>query len=683
MKISNSIAFCLLGAGIAGSVQASVEGSVIVESNGAAVSEVRQFNSRGDLVPMQDRAQVLVPGFGGVPDLSHPQKVLVLLIGPNYQRRSLADLQTMFEGSGSKSLKNYYETQSGGKLRFGSFVYQSVPQPGYNGCSLDVGAQLARYSESSGDKVIDFDHVFYMGSFDYSKCPGGAGPAAAYGSLGTLEVSNQFGSYKHTSSWYSDQYQTSEFILNHEFGHQLGWLHSNLSSAQQHVEYGDYGEVMGSPFADYRISAFRKWSYGWMESARTLRDGEYGVPIEISRRTGPDLLMVPLSISRLKTQYIGRTMLAIAIEDEIPDQSGQPLPWRRTGLLPRIVSTGLPFSATSVLIDPNFDGTTQSQRDLVFDRPGIYPIPEAGVTVVVDRVSRSSAQVRIYDSQAPSLVGIHVLPNPSSLACYHRLFRLSGVPNGASVTTQMQNDGARELMKTLATGGDLNYSMFLGAGPLSLSASVMNADESYSVYNAVAGSAPNCTELTPVLNIEQTRMDGVYSRECGLIATQAYNFGSPTTQIYAGLGGMGWSFAGYGSWNLRGVDNRQIATTYWSDGSFPIGATTLAPVDCYDRPVPKLQLSVASLSADCKTVTFKVNQSAPGLAQSQISVSASVFGAGVGTYGNCGIDGEVAGSGSCTMIFDSSLHLKNFNVTASSPSDSTALQGTFICGASD
>ncbi|MDZ4812559.1 MAG: hypothetical protein SGI99_08095 [Pseudomonadota bacterium] len=681
MKIHPSIACCLLAAGLLGSAHASVQGIVIAESADGRSTELQQFNSRGVLVPAQQRGQTLVPGYGGLPDVSHPQKVLVLLIGPNYQAHPLAELQNLFEGSGPKSLKSFYESQSGGRLRFAPFVYRSIAQPGYNGCVLNVDSQLARYTEATGDRAIDFDHVFYMGSFDQSKCTGVFTGTIASASAGTIRVSNQYGSYEHTASSYSDEYMANEYILSHEFGHQLGWDHSNSSSTTQHFAYGDAGEVMGAPYGEYRVSAFRKWSYGWMESTRTLGETEYGSSIQISRRSGPELLMVPLPISRLKTQYMGRTMLAIAIEDEIPDQNGG-LPWRRAGLLPRIVSTGLPFSATSVLIDPAFDGSTQKTSNLVIDRPGNYSLPEAGVTIVVEQVSRSSATLKIYNDLRPSPFSISMLPNPSGTACYHRVFAMHGIRTNALVTAQTQSDGARETMKQVGTSDIANYAWFLGAASMSVSAAEMNTDGSYTTYNATAPAARECTELPPVLQIEQTRLDETYGPECGLITTSATNLASPTTSIFGQLGANSWSFAGYDTWNLFGFDNRQIATTHWADSAFEIGTTTVAPVECFGRPVPKLQFAATSFSADCKTVSFKITQTAPGIAGSHMALTLGTFGPDGAKYQECAMGSESAGTTSCDLTFDSSLNLRRFTARAESPSDLAAMQGTFLCKAS-
>lgn len=681
MKMHRSIACCLLAAGFLGSAHASVQGIVISESADGRSTELQQFNSKGVLVPVQNRGQTLVPGFGGLPDVSHPQKVLVLLIGPNYQARPLEKLQALFEGSGPNSLKSFYESQSNGRLRFAPFVYRSIPQPGYNGCVLNVDSQLARYTEATGDREIDFDHVFYMGSFDRRKCDGVSSGAYASGSSGTIRVSNQYGSYEHTASSYSDEFITSEFILSHEFGHQLGWDHSNSSSSTQHFAYGDVGEVMGSPYGAYRVSAFRQWSYGWMESARTLGETEYGSSIQISRRGGPELLMVPLPISRLKTHYTGRTMLAIAIEDEIPDQNGG-LPWRRAGLLPRIVSTGLPSSGTSVLIDPAFDGSTQKTSNLVIDRPGTYSLPEAGVTIVVEQVSRSSATLKIYNDLQPSPFSISMLPNPSGTACYHRAFATHGMPANAAVTAQTQSDGARETLKMVGTGDTANYAWFLGAASMSVSAAVMNTDGSYTTYNATARAARECTELPPVLQIEQTRLDESYGPECGMITTSATNLGSPTTSIFGQLGANSWSFAGHDTWNLFGFDNRQIATTQWSDSAFEIGTTTVAPVECFGRPVPKLQFAATSFSADCKTVSFKITQTAPGIAGSHIALTLGTFGPEGAKYQECTMGSELAGSTSCNLTFDTSLNLRRFTAKVEGPSDLAVMQGTFLCKAS-
>lgn len=682
MTLVRSIVAGLIGASIASTALARVEGSVVFEAQNGRPAEVHEYKETGVLVPAQKRAQILKTGFSGLPDLSHPQTSLVLLIGPNYQAMPLADIRNLFEGPAARSLKNYYERESAGSLTFGAFTYVSVAQPDYNGCSLSLDLQLARYSEATGDKDVNFDHVFYMGAYDPAKCAHLAGIAAAYASLGNASISNKFGTYQHTLSSYSDQYVATEHTLSHEFGHQLGWLHSNRSSASQHDEYGDSSEVMGSPYTlDYRISAVRKWTYGWMNSARTLRPNEYGLPLQISRRKGPELLMVPLPVTRLKTQYLGRTMLAIAIEEEVPS-GGAGLPWRRSGLVPRIVSTGLPFSATSVLFDPNSTGTTQLLPDLVLDRAGSYTIPEAGVTIVVDSVSGSSAQIRILDNSLPRPPLLTLLSAPPGPGCYNRHFSVSGLAANSLLYAQIQNDGRRELMTPVAGGITDNVATFFGSAPISVSASVTNSDGSYSNYSLEGPADRSCTELPPLIEVEQTRLEETFSRECGLLTTVASNLGSASTPISGSLSPDYWTFQGSGVWSVQGLDSRRILSTTWLDPQFLlIGSTTVGPVECADRPVPKLQLFAPGVGSDCRSVTFLLNQSAAGIPQSTITLEVTTHGATFLDYESqsCELKGEREGGAACTMTFAHSLEGRDFIAVATSPSDITALQGELSC----
>ncbi len=668
-----------------GTTSARAQSTVIFEGTDMQSHTIVEYDEHGARVSTQTRQQTLMPGLGSIPDLSHPQKGLILLVGPNHQGMSRESVRNLFEGPGPMSLKSFYERESAGNLTFAPFTYVYLPHPDFNGCYMEASHLLARYTAATGDRNIDFDHVFVLGDNDHSKCPGGTLPNGASGSLGNFTVSNQFGRYEFGMSWYSDQFLTTEFILNHEYGHSLGWMHSNLTSRTQHVEYGDGSDVMGSPrSADFRVSAARQWTMGWMNSARTVRTNEFGLPVTISRRTGPELLLVPLTASRLKAHSLGRTMLAIAFEPELPFHQGG-LPYRRAGMVPRIVSSGLPQSAMSLFYDEASVGISQRLPDLVLDRVGSFALPEAGLTIIVDRVNANSAEIRILDTPAVPSPQLTLHPTNGGTGCYHRRFSLAGLNQDASLTAQSDFAGRVELMKSVGPDSGGYVAAFAGSGPLVISAVESNRDGGYTTYNLDVPADPTCTEQVPTLQIEQTRHAEVFSRECGLVTTSATNLGAPSTPIAVTSGsGHWWYFQNADVWNLYGVDSRQILTTYWFD-QIPfqmIGTSVLGPVDCANQPVPKLQLKQPEVGADCRTVTVRVHQSATGIPQSEIAIRVATFGATGPQFEDqfCTIDGQPAGQSYCKVTFQRSLADKDFIVTASSPSDATTLHGELRCG---
>jgi hypothetical protein len=668
----------LLGASLSlfsASSFAAVRGNIVTEAANGVPSQILQFSSNGTLqaAPTNNRTNVVLnPGFGEAPDLSAPQKVLVMLVGPEYQARKLEKIKALFEGAGPQSLKNFYGTQSSGALSFASFTYVSVPAPGHNGCLLAPDVQLARYSDATGDKTVNFDHVFFMGAYSNATCQPGTS-AGAFANLGKIQIDNQYGSYKFTASWYPDEFLTTEFIVNHEFGHQIGWYHSNRSSATSHDEYGDSSEVMGSPFiTDFRVSAVRKWAQGWQtRGVRAVRANEFGQSVTVSLTKNPELVVVPLRVTNIKPLYFGRMALALSFEDEVRTP-GNPLPWRRTGVVPRLVSTGLPFMATSTLVAAN-PSPAQTLSDLVLDTIGTYNLPEAGVTLVVDEVTPVRINLRIFDNNVLSPVSFSGASTPANTPCYHRYFNVSGAST-AFMTAQGQANGNREELKQVASGGTFGIAMFAGAGPFVANAAIQNPDESYSYYSQEFAANPTCYLVAPKLSVQQNRSGPFASDSCGMISINATNLTSPAVRINGIIPSGSVSFFGSGYFNVLGIDNRTILQSSWADDAFAIGNANIAPLDCAGSLVPKLTIA-PSIANDCKTVTVKVTQSAPGVTGTNIDNMVLINGE---AQQNCTTDGGL-GATTCTFVYANSLNGKKLTVTSRSASDLTSVQTTLSC----
>lgn len=671
--------------------QVQAQGVVIFENEGHSTSTLREVDARGRWQEgdTTESSQLLRGGNAWhAPDLSHPQRVLVLLIGQNYRQAPRAEVRAMFEGSGPNSLKTFYERESGGRLKFAPFVFQELELPDDNGCQLPPDVLLAQYRERSGDRTIAFDQVFFLGALDDIRCP--TSPYySAFASLGDARVQNQYGSYEMGLSWFQDAYYGPHMasLVLHEYGHNLGWAHSNLVSPQYNIEYGDNRDLMGGGgccSGKVEIAATRKMVMGWLAEVRRYQPHQYGQSWQLKRSAiAPMVLALPLAQVVLREPLIGRPLLTLTLDSATYFTDGTVN--RPAGIVPRLINAELPNSQHNMLYDPLY-APPQGHTEQVLSRVGSFAIPGTSLTVIVDAIDGDrSATLRVVQTSVPAGVTLSALP--AAGACYHRELQIQGAP--APVQWLGWTEARGGIQEAFGAFNYLNNqirALFAGSSSLSVAGWVRNADDTHTTYGFDTPKV-DCALQAPVLKVAQQRATAA-ADNCGTVMSTASYSGTPGIPLLAQTGSVLTHFSGSVSFALSQLDSRRGYSTFWMDGQDAtawglLGDSYVPPVECPGRPVPQLRFTAPMVSADCRTATYVVQQDQSGPAGSYLFVNAQHFSAaGAAGTASCFVSSaELPGTYHCQLQSGSSLHGVPFVADARTGSDSAALRGVLSCPA--
>lgn len=667
-------------------MEVKAQGVVIYETADHAAPTLRLVDAQGKWqeVDATERGHVLSGrNSWQVPDLSHPQRVLVLLIGSNYRNAPRAEVRSMFEGAGPNSLKSFYERESGGRLKFAPFTFQELVLPEDNGCLLPYDLLLASYREQSGDSLIAFDQVFFMGVLDDARCPNRP-YYPAFATLGDMRVQNQYGSYDLGLTWFQDEYYGPHLagLVLHEYGHNLGWAHSNLVSPEFHIEYGDHRDVMGAGSCcsgNVEISATRKMVMGWPAEVRRYQPSQYGESWNLKHNARiPVVLALPIRQIVLKQPLHGRPLLTLTLESATYFSDGTVR--RPAGIVPRLVNAELPNSQHSLLYDPLFT-PVQAHTEQVLSRVGSFAIPGTTLTVIVDAIDGDrSARLRVLDASEPSAVTLHSMPWPN--ACYHRELEIRGTAAPVEwLGWSLLRGGIQESFGALDMANGRKRALFAGSSALSVSGWVRNADLTHTVYGFDAPRA-ECALQAPVLILSQQRAS---VDPCGAVLSKLAYSGSPGIPLVAQTGGALTYFSGSVSWVQTELDSRNGHSTFWMERQDPfswgaLGTSYVPPIECPGRPVPQLSFAAPIVSTDCRTAAFVVRQDQPAPAGSYLDLNlVHSTAAGLVANSSCRMSSDLPGAYSCQMQSTQSLQDVRFVASARTASDSAAQRGVLRC----
>ena len=236
------------------------------------------------------------------------QHVLVLLIQyPGAGAEPFTPQQVhdfIFNGQFEK----YYEEQSYGKISFVGDVtnWISVSEPAYNFCYGGQGqvpnltdSDIQNYLSQNNIDISKYNRIVYL--MDHPVITGGCSVVGE----NTNVINGR--TYRYSESWIGDvssdnvpltdqsqnrmipfDWNYLDFVLSHEMGHALGLMHSNgwdcdgqiLYGDCQHIEYGNWFDVMGQGAYALDFVAFYKNLLGWLDPNQVLtitKSGDYSV----------------------------------------------------------------------------------------------------------------------------------------------------------------------------------------------------------------------------------------------------------------------------------------------------------------------------------------------------------------------------------------------------------------------
>lgn len=670
--------------------QAQAQGVVIFETEGHAPATLRQVDARGRWQEgdTTESSQVLRGGNAWhAPDLSHPQRVLVLLIGQNYRQAPRAEVRAMFEGSGPNSLKTFYERESGGRLKFAPFVFQELELPDDNGCLLQPDVLLAQYLERSGNRSIAFDQVFFLGAVDGTRCP--ISPYySAFASLGDQRVQNQYGSYELGLSWFQDVYPGPHMasLVLHEYGHNLGWAHSNLVSPEYNIEYGDNRDLMGSGGCcpgKVEIAATRKMVMGWQAEVRRYQPQQYGQSWQLKRSAvAPMVLALPLGQVVLQVPLNGRPVLTLTLDSATYFTDGTVR--RPAGIVPRLINAELPNSQHNMLYDPLY-APPQGHTEQVLSQVGSFAIPGTGLTVIVDAIDGDrSATLRVIQTSVPAGVTLSALP--AAGACYHRELQVQGASAPVHWLGWAEaRGGIQEAFGAYNDRSNRIRALFAGNSSLSVASWILNPDNTHTTYGFDTPKV-ECALQAPVLKVAQQRATAA-ADSCGTVMSTVSYSGTPGIPLIAQTGSVLTHFSGSVSFALSQLDSRRGYSTLWMEGQDAtafgmLGESYVSPVECPGQPVPQLRFSAPTVSADCRTASYAVQQDQSGPAGSFLILDAKHFpAAGDAETQTCFMPSALPGIHQCQLQSSHSLQGVPFVAYARTDSDSAALRGVLSCPA--